>query len=158
MPEIRRRSAIRTDESENPQVSVLTLTREIVAHERTLAPGSETLLWGEYIEEMRRIGVDVLTIHQDEDPEPTVDAAEGAWWLGAYAALLTIQEATVGGEIATDADGVPLLDMSTDLPSDTDLSSIADTVGIDVDRVRPLAVSGWLWAWLWATEKAETDA
>lgn len=61
------------------------LTDRIRDYERTLAPGSETALWGEYVEQMRdQVGVSPL---RDLDDYPDVPEDEAAWWIGAYRAL-----------------------------------------------------------------------
>lgn len=58
------------------------LTDEVRTYERTLAPGSETLLLGKYCEAMRR-----LTGHlpeDDIDEDIRIPRWEAEWWRGAY--------------------------------------------------------------------------
>ncbi len=57
------------------------LTAMIEDRERDQAPGSETVLWGLYVERMRQ-----LTGHLPvgDYPDVEIDELEAAWWLGAY--------------------------------------------------------------------------
>lgn len=64
-------------------VSLRELTAEIREHERTLAPGSETGLWGSYCEDMRRI-TGVLPYHDDEG-ERYVTVSQAEYWRREYA-------------------------------------------------------------------------
>lgn len=64
-------------------ISLRTLTDAVRDMERAQAPGSETILWGDYIERMRQVS-GVLPIGDYDDA--AVPRAEAMWWLGAYAA------------------------------------------------------------------------
>ena len=62
------------------------LTAEIIRREAILAPGSETILWGEYNERMRQV-TGVLPQSPDAIDaagNPVVADDECAWWLAAY--------------------------------------------------------------------------
>lgn len=61
------------------------LTAWVREAERTLAPGSESGLWGGYLENIRRLGHNAL---EESDEPRTIPASEAAWWVGAYSAAL----------------------------------------------------------------------
>jgi hypothetical protein len=63
-------------------VTLQELTDELRDRDRALAPGSETILWAEYLAWVRReMDVDPLG---DALDEYAVAEAEAKWWLGAY--------------------------------------------------------------------------
>ena len=61
------------------------LTDEIKALDTELAPGSETHLWGDYINRLSEVtGRDPLTDYDNDVPVPD---AEADWWRRAYGYL-----------------------------------------------------------------------
>lgn len=90
------------------------LTRLIREEERARAPGSETILWGEYCERMRKVTGHLP--YEDLEDSPTVSLVEAAWWLGAYAA----QEAHLH-----------LDDEAPSRPLDGDFETIRDDLGLE---------------------------
>lgn len=59
------------------------LYKEIKGIDRSMAPGSETAMWGNFLEAMRVAGIQDL--HEPADQQ--IDAVEAQWWLDAYAAF-----------------------------------------------------------------------
>lgn len=58
---------------------------DIKAAEHRQAPGSETALWSDYIDAMRRAtGLDVSDILRGDFEGVTISADEAAWWREAY--------------------------------------------------------------------------
>lgn len=64
-------------------VSLRNLTEDIRRHERSMAYGSETALWGEYCERMEQITGHLP--YDDYSGDPQVPADEAGWWMAAYA-------------------------------------------------------------------------
>lgn len=54
------------------------LTEAIRAHDRVYAPGSESPIWGDYLEDIRQYGLDPLD-NEDLDKDIRDDVAQ--WWL-----------------------------------------------------------------------------
>ena len=90
-------------------MSLRDLTEEIQSEERILAPGSETALWGEYLECMRR-ELGVYPIDDTDQLDATIVPPEQvAWWRGAYRACAWAEDhgeeamewvmANMGGEV-----------------------------------------------------------
>jgi hypothetical protein len=57
------------------------LTRKIRVIERILAPGSESELWGDYLEDVRR----TCGVSLPDDADMEAPPALASYWLGAYA-------------------------------------------------------------------------
>jgi len=77
-----------------------TLTDHITKIDAEQAPGSETRLLGEYLDDMRLatgVGAWPVGNHDDVDIEPEVSA----WWIAAYAVQAEVEEAgTLGWDVA----------------------------------------------------------
>lgn len=61
------------------------VTEWVRGEERILAPGSETSLWGEYVQAAGGWGAR-LARPRSWPPAPQVDTLVVAWWVGAYCA------------------------------------------------------------------------
>lgn len=66
------------------------LYRDIKASDRGMAPGSETSMWGDFVNRMRELGLDV-----HEPADQVVDADEAQWWRDAYEAFEADPQADV---------------------------------------------------------------
>lgn len=68
-----------------PKVSYSKLYEDIKEQDRSLAPGSETTAWGQFLNRMQECGIE--DVHCSNKDDEKINADESSWWLEAYSRL-----------------------------------------------------------------------